>query len=52
MTPTQLAVIAVALVAIAVLTALLGRGHRWSGRTALSLAAVPLAGLGLSLVFC
>jgi hypothetical protein len=52
MTPAQLAVIAVLLVGIAALVGVLGRRHRWSGRAALSLAAVPLAGLGLCFVFC
>jgi hypothetical protein len=52
MTFIQLAVIAVALAAIAVLAALLGRRRGWSGRTALKLAVVPMAGLGLAFVFC
>lgn len=52
MTPTQFTVIVVALAAIAVLTALLGRRHGWTGRTALKLAVVPLTGLGLAFVFC
>lgn len=52
MTQTQLTIIAVALVAIAVLSALLGRRQGWGGRRALTLALVPLAGLGLCVVFC
>lgn len=52
MTQTQFIAIVVALSIIAILTALLGRRHKWSGRVALSLAAVPLGGLGLTLVFC
>ena len=52
MTTTQLAVITVALAIIAVLSALLGRRHGWSGRTALKLASVPLVGLLFMRVFC
>ena len=52
MTTTQLAVIAVALAVIAVLTALLARRHGWSGRAAFKLASVPLVGLLFMRVFC
>ncbi|HZL99338.1 MAG TPA: hypothetical protein VFD43_03710 [Planctomycetota bacterium] len=52
MTSSQLVVIVALLAAIAVVSALLGRRRGWSGRTALSLAAVPLGGLALTLVFC
>lgn len=52
MTQNQFAAVVVALSAIAILTALLGRRRAWSGRTALAIAALPLGGLALSLVFC
>ena len=52
MTQNQFVAIVVALSAIAILTALLGRRHAWSGRAALAIAAVPLGGLALTLVFC
>ena len=52
MTQTQLVTLGVALFVIAVLSALLGRRQGWGGRRALTLAAIPLVGLGLTLVFC
>jgi hypothetical protein len=52
MTQTQFIAIVVALSLIAIVTALLARRRKWSGRVALSIAALPLGGLGLCFVFC